>query len=159
MPSRTNDPANDPANEPASPSAAPTASERPAVRHGDRSVDPHANSGPARGQRFVGLVAVALGALVLILAATATYGANRTATGRAAGSPLGGPAATPADIAQRSSAALGDLAAVVHARLSGVPPGAATPADLAATAQWIVLALVVIGLALVGAGVAVRRRG
>lgn len=115
------------------------------------STDPAPNEGVERGTRWVGAFAVAAGLIGLALVATATVGANAVARTAATG-------AAENSLPLRLSEALGHVSADVHGWTTGTPAAHASPADLAATAQWIVVASALLCGALIVAGVLLRRR-
>jgi hypothetical protein len=103
-------------------------------------------SGSIASGTVAGGVAVAIGIALVVAALAATLDANTVASGPAPGS-----SGAPTRI-------LGALARPLHEAVHGPSPSGPAPADLARTAQWLVGAALVLGLALAGAGVALWRR-
>ncbi|QDU83818.1 hypothetical protein Pla163_09190 [Planctomycetes bacterium Pla163] len=101
-------------------------------------------SGSVASGTVAGGLAVAIGIALVVAALVATLDANTVVS-------ASGSSGAPTRI-------LGALARPLHEAVHGPSPSGPAPADLARTAQWLVGAALVLGLALAGAGVALWRR-
>lgn len=109
------------------------------------------STGGEGGVRLIGALSIAAGIAGFALLLGATAGAHATAR-------TATPSATEQSLTGRLSGALARASAHVHEWRTGTPAGSAAPADVATTAQWVLVAGVLACLAFVVAGVVVRRR-